>query len=66
MSDIDKVIREFADVHGYKNIDDKGIREVRSTLSNNFLDNMLDSSVSTEKPSSSEESHNDDGKKECS
>jgi len=56
---IDESIKDLAEVHGYTDMSDDGIREVRSTLANNFLDGMLDSSS---EQVSTEESHNDNGK----
>lgn len=50
--DIDGVIRDLAEAHGHDNISDDTVREVRSTLSNEFLDDMLDSP--TEQASSEE------------
>ena len=60
--DINDVIRDLAGTHGHKDLSEAGVKEVRSALSNNFLDDMLDSSGNT----STEEKSHDDGKTECS
>ena len=59
-SGMDEVIRDLTEAHGHENVTDDGIREIRSTLSHDYLDNMLDSSQQD-----GGENHND-GKTECS
>jgi len=57
--DIDEVIRDIAETHGHDNVSTESIREVRSTLSHDFIDGMLDTPV---EQTSSEEALHDDGK----
>jgi hypothetical protein len=62
MSNIDDVIRDLAEVHGHSDVSEETIREVRATLSNHYLDGMLDTPVQSD----SEEVAQYDGKTECS
>ena len=57
--DIDGVIRDLAEAHGHDNVSTESIQEVRSTLSHDFIDGMLDAPA---EQTSSEEALDDDGK----
>jgi len=58
MNNTDDVIRELAKTHGREDLSDNEIKDVKTRISNSYIDDILDAAPATENTDAPKEENN--------